>query len=114
MFEFFKYAADEMRGIDHSQKVKQRQDEHDEKKVLLSSGVRKVIYVLGVLYLVIALLSVSLLKRSNAGIESYYMYLILSAIDVLVLICATLRTKKSELLAIFSIVVFVALLFVFV
>lgn len=114
MFEFFKYAADEMRGIDHDEKVKKAQEaRQDEKKVILSKGVRTAIYVFGLLYLVIAILSVSLLKRNHAGFDSFFMYLILTAIDLAVLVCVTLRTKKTEIAAIAGIVVFVVLLFVF-
>lgn len=115
MFEFFKYVGDEMRGVDHAEKVKKEQEaRRDDRKVILSKGVRTAIYIFGLLYLVIALLSVSLLKKNHAGLDSYFMYPILSAVDLTVLIGVTLRTKKSEIAAIIGIIVFVALLFIFI
>lgn len=115
MFEFFKYAVDELNGIDHEKKkeeMKQKETEMDSKKILISRKFRNVVVVFGALYLIIAFLSVSLLKNTGHGIESYFQYIILSAMDIGIVILLFMRKKAAEIVALVGIVLFVAVMFV--
>ena len=56
-----------------TKKKKEREARQDDKRAILSKRLRMTIYVFGILYLLITLLSVFLLKRNRAGFESYFM-----------------------------------------
>ena len=114
MFEFFKYASDELSGIDHDERVKaikEKKAEKDPGKIILSKSVKVVIYAFGCIFLLVAFLSVALLKRTGHGLETVIWYILLSVLDVGIMVLASIRKKSTEIAAIAGILLFVGGLF---
>ncbi len=114
MFEFFKYAKDELSGIDHDERVKaikEKKAEKDSGRIILSRGVKVTIYAFGALFLIVALLSVSLLKRTGHGLETIIPYVLLSLLDVGIMVLASIKKKSTEIAAIVGILLFIGGLF---
>lgn len=114
MFEFFKYARDELSGVDHDERVKaikEKKAAKDSGRIILSKSVKVAIYAFGGLFLIVALLSVSLLKRTGHGIEIIIPYVLLSLLDVGIMVLASIKKKSTEIAAIIGILFFIGGLF---
>lgn len=110
MFDFFRDIYFELNGIDSVEAEKIRKEKIEkkrEKKNIFSRSMKVVIFILGILYLVMAGFNIITMKENN-GLNAYlvirFVFLILC--DVAGLICLALGKKKSEIAALILIVIF--------
>lgn len=111
MLDFFRDIYLEAKGIDCNQaqleRIK-RKKEKEQNKIILSSGVKTLIYILGVLFLISGVGTFPFIfKWGN------WFYIIRNTIqiilDVAILICVSIHKKKTEIIAIVLIGIFIML-----
>lgn len=104
MFDFFKDAYAELNGLDMD-KVREEKKKNRKKEGLFSKPVRRVITVVGILYLILA--GLNIYNIVLAGFEFRiikYFYLII--IDLFVLVTIQIRNKDAEKFALIGLLLF--------
>lgn len=119
MFDFFRDIVLEAQGIDSSAAAKERSEKRKVKKFLkkkeryiFSKGVKVLVYVFGIMYLIIA--GLGLLAMKEAGILNVYHLIrsvFLVSCDIAALACLATGKKKAEVIALILVVVFLITLY---
>ena len=114
MFDFFKDIIQEASGIDTVKAKKQRDEQKGVDKLsryIFSPKAKWLILIIGLLYLVFSVLTVSAIWNVPNRIITITKYVILSIIDIIA--CASLLngSKKGEIVALISGLVFIVLLY---
>lgn len=110
MFDFFKDVVREISGIDSESARKQRREKEEREKLnrfIFSQKNKTMIIVLGVLYLVMAIATVSAAKNLSNPIATIITYSVLGMLDVATLISLIFCGKKGEIAALICIFLFV-------
>lgn len=111
MLDFFRDIALEIVGID-SERIRQnyKNKKENSKGYVFSNGTKKIIYLMGIIYLIIGGLSVWSVRFSGQ-IQSIVKFAFLSVIDVAVLICLSVKSKKAEIISLILIVFFIVIMY---
>lgn len=111
MFDFFRDIALELSGVDSKGAEQQRKDKLDEKRkdrFIFSKGAKVLVYIFGVLYLVAGATTISLAKTSGAlNALMILRFIALTLLDVSSVVCLAIGKKKTEIVALILIVLFV-------
>lgn len=116
MFDFFKYMADTARGIDveEQERIRKAQLAEERKnKIIFTKKSKRTVYILGVIYLLLAIPSIVFFVKSGSGIQSMASYIVLSLIDIATMTLISIPKFKTELSAAIGMVLFVLMMFVF-
>lgn len=115
MFEFFRDMALEFSGIDSKAADEERKEKKEMKKkdrYIFSTGMKVLVWVVGVLYLVVVAMSIYFMKQAGAiDILNILRYIVMVSIDVAAMICLAIGNKKTEIAAVILIPVFILLLY---
>ncbi len=114
MFEFFKDTLNEYRGID-IQKVKEerrkKQEQEREERFIFSRKSKVIIVTIGVLYLVMAFLVISIYKSHANAVGTIVVYSVLSVIDIGTIISIIVGKRTGEIIGLVGVIAFMLLLF---
>lgn len=111
MFDFFRDMYFEYRGVDSNAAKEERENKLKEKKkdkFIFSKSSKVIVFVLGILYLIIAWFNVATMKEIGA-LNAYKVIrlLFLTSCDIASLVCLAISKKKTEIAALILILVFV-------
>src|SRR5665647_2215869 len=105
MFDFFKDAYAELNGLDVDRMKEERKIKRKQSR-LFSRRIKIIIGVVGVLYLVIAWMNISMLLKSGFS-PLILKYVLLSILDISIIITMLIKNKETEIASIVGIVLFV-------
>lgn len=109
MFDFLKDLYLERSGLDLEKVNEERKRIEEEKKknrYIFSSGVKKMIIIFGLFYLIISFYGIyTLIKSGNINLI-FYKFIVLSIIDICGIINLYVNRKKNEILALICVILF--------
>lgn len=111
MFNFMKDIYLEMNGIDPEAARKEKSEEKTIDKVIFSFRSKVVIWIMGIIYLIITVPIIIFMIKTGINI-SIFKYILLMVMDILILICISIKKKTSEVIALATIICFVIINFV--
>ena len=116
MFDFFKDTYNEYvlgKNPDEEKKNKLLKIEEEKKKVIIiPNSIKKIIYVMGILYLIISIQSIVFSIQSKISYMALAPTIFFIILDIGSLISLSLKTRKSEIVGIVLILVFIISLFI--
>jgi len=121
MFDFFRDAVLEAKGIDSSKAKKLRDEEREIKKLsqfIFTKSVKRVVIILGALYTVFSVLSIVNIFMAASDIGSSVVVHIIKTtllimISIVACISLVIGSKKGEIVALVCCIVFAVLLYLF-
>ena len=111
MFDFFRDIALELSGVDSKDAERQRKEKQEEKRkdrFIFSHGVKVLVYIFGVLYLITGATAITVAKTNGAlNALMILRFIALTLLDVSSVVCLATGKKKAEIVALILIVMFV-------
>lgn len=111
MFDFFRDIYLELNGVDSDAAEKERQAKKEQKRkerFIFSGSAKVVAFILGILYLLLAGSSLSLLIESGSlDVFKIIRYVFLILCDIAALVCLAIKKKKTELAALIVMIIFI-------
>jgi len=114
MFDFFKDIIQEAGGIDTIKAKNQREEQKEIEKLsryIFSSKSKLIILILGVLYIMFAALTIAVSWNASNCIIPIAKCLTLSTFDIIACVALLKGTKKGEIVALISGLIFIVLLY---
>lgn len=123
MFEWFRDMAMEAMGKNSDEEEEKRRvksEKEKKEKIILSKSTKRIIYVLGTLYLIMGGMSLYVSNQiansvgySGTGVETwkFVKYIVLSIIDISAMICLLTKGRKAEIYAIVLVIIFMILMY---
>lgn len=114
MFDFFKDVYAEMNGLDYDiiKKEKQLKKEQKADGKIINTSTKIIIYVMGILYLIVGSVSISLSLRSGFNLI-IFKYILLIILDIVAIILISIKNKNTQLIGLICIGLFMIINFTF-
>lgn len=109
MFDFFKDAYAELNGLDVDKMKEERKNKRKQSQIF-SRRTKIIIVVVGVLYLVMAWMNISMILKSGFS-PLILKYVLLSILDILIIITMLIKNKETKIASIVGIALFVIINF---
>lgn len=113
MFDFFKYVADEIRGVD-TETIKKEKKEREEKekanRIIFSKKAKIIICACAIMYILLTLATVTALRGSLA-VTLILFYVLRMMIALGIVISILIGKKQGEITALIGIMIFFLLMF---
>ena len=111
MFDFFEDVYLELKGDDSTAVEREEKAEREKKreeKFIFSRNAKIIIFILGILYLIMAGFNVTTLKETGGlNIFKILRFILLILLDVCGLVCLIIKDKRAEISALIFIIIFV-------
>lgn len=121
MFDFFRDMTLELMGKDSDEEEKKRKEKKEQERrerIIFSKGVKRLIYVFGILYIfmggfsLVASIQYAKVTDSAAyGALQTVKFIFLSGVDIAAMICLTKGKKKTEIAGAILVIVFVVCMY---
>ncbi|BAL01881.1 hypothetical protein OBV_p-00260 (plasmid) [Oscillibacter valericigenes Sjm18-20] len=114
MFDWFRYVAEEMGGIDSEAAKRERLEKKEKAKLnrfIFTKLSKAIVIAAGVLYLSSAGAAVFAMKSTGYSIPFIVKFFVLSVVDIGVIISLVTGKKKGEIAALIGCFVFVVILY---
>lgn len=111
MFDFFKDIYYELNGIDSNSIQEERRKKREEKRkerFIFSKSAKVIVFIFGILYLIVGIINMTIMKENAAwNVVQIIRLMLLSICDIACLVCLSIGKKKTEIIALILIFVFI-------
>lgn len=104
MLDFFKDMYLEVNGIEPKEVKKKEKDE----KIIFNFKTKIGIWFMGIIYMIIGISSIALIIRTQISIN-IIKYIMLIIVDLIILICISIKRKNTETIALVGIIIFIVI-----
>lgn len=118
MFDFFRDMGLELMGKNSDEEARKRKEKKEQERIIFSKGVKRLIYIFGILYIVMGgfSLAASIQYAKVTGYATYGVlqtvkFIFLSGVDIAAMVCLMNGKKKTEIAGAILVIIFVVCMY---